>query len=190
VANIRSDERAVRRKLPARSAALGIAILAASLLIGGVVWAGVWDRPNMEPYRLPVNRNLLSRRLITRPHHDHPAWDFFTPSGTLVYAAQGGRVVATLHSGACGTGVVIDGFDGYRYTYCHGSKTLVSGGSRVHSGDPVMRSGSSGSATTAHLHFEVENASLRLKCPQPMLLSWWQGGQMTPASAPWSGCTS
>jgi Peptidase family M23 len=167
----------------------GLAVVLLALSIGTAVRAGVWDKPRIEPYRLPVARSLLSRSAITRPHHDHPAWDFFTPIGTKVYAVQAGRVVAALRSGACGTGVVIDGNDGYRYTYCHGSKTLVGGGSRVHSGDSIMLSGSSGSSTRAHLHLEVEDRSLRLKCPQPMLLSWWMGGQMTAAAAPSKGCT-
>src|SRR3712207_8293588 len=57
---------------------------------------------------------------------------------------------AVLRSGACGTGIVIDGFDGFRYTYCHGSRALVSAGRRVHSGDPVMRTGNSGSRSEEH----------------------------------------
>jgi hypothetical protein len=171
-----------------RARLVGISILL--LLFGGVGTAGVWSKPAIEPYRLPVARSLLSRSEILRPHHDHPAWDFFTRSGTRVYAAQAGRVVATLHSGGCGTGVVIDGYDGYRYTYCHGSRTFVGGGARVHSGDLIMLTGSSGSSTRAHLHFEVEDRALRLKCPQSMLLSWWEGRQMTAAAAPSRGCTS
>ena len=149
----------------------------------------VWDRPGVEPYRLPVSRVWLNRDNITRPHHDHPAWDLNLPTGTLAYAAQAGRVVAVLGSGSCGTGVVIDGFDGFRYTYCHGSRAVVRRGERVHSGDPVMRTGNSGSSGTPHLHFEIETRRLRLKCPQPLLLSWWRGGQKTPRQAPFSGCT-
>jgi Peptidase family M23 len=167
-----------------------IAVVVGVLLLGGAVSAGVWDRPKVEPYRLPIDRKLLSRAEIVRPHHDHPAWDFFTPSGTRVYAAQAGRVVATLHSGGCGTGVVIDGYDGYRYTYCHGSRTFVGGGAGVHSGDLIMLTGNSGSSSRAHLHFEVEDTALRLKCPQPMLFSWWTGRQLTAAAAPSRGCTS
>lgn len=164
-----------------------IAIVAAS---AGPSDAGsIWDRPGMEPYRLPVARSLLNRDNITRPHHDHPAWDLNVPTGTRSYSVQAGRVVAVLRSGACGTGVVIDGFDGFRYTYCHGSRALVRGNERVHSGEPVMKTGNSGSSSTPHLHLEIENRRFRLKCPQPLILSWWRGGQMTPRKAPSSGCT-
>ena len=155
----------------------------------GAVAESVWDKPGVEPYRLPVARTWLNRHKITRPHHDHPSWDLNVPTGTRADAAQAGRVVAVLRSGACGTGVVIDGFDGFRYTYCHGSRALVGAGERVHAGDPVLRTGNSGSSTKPHLHFEIETKRLRLKCPQPLLLSWWRGGQMTPRKAPFSGCT-
>ena len=173
----------------------GAALLFVVILLrfpGAVAVAGsVWDRPGVEPYRLPVARQWLTRKNITRPHHDHPAWDLNLPTGTRADAVQAGRVVAVLRSGACGTGVVIDGFDGFRYTYCHGSRALVSAGRRVHSGDPVIRTGNSGSSTTPHLHLEIETQRrLRLKCPQPLLLSWWKGGQMTPRQAPSSGCTN
>lgn len=183
--------RKARRSLRARGALVLLVLTAIPLTGADAVADSIWDRPGMEPYRLPVARKWLNRRNITRPHHDHPAWDLNLPSGTRADAAQAGRVVAVLRSGACGTGVVIDGFDGFRYTYCHGTKALVSAGRRVHSGDPVMRTGNSGSSTTPHLHFEIETQRrLRLKCPQPLLLSWWKGGQMTPRRAPFSGCTN
>ena len=145
----------------------------------------------MEPYRLPVARSLLTKKKIMRPHHDHPAWDFNTRVGTKTFSVQAGRVLAVLRSGSCGTGVVINGFDGYRYTYCHGSRALVRGSERVHSGELIMRTGNSGSSTTPHLHLEIETQpGLRLKCPQPLLLSWWRGGQMSPRRAPFGGCTN
>lgn len=149
----------------------------------------IWDRPGVEPYRLPVARKWLTRENITRPHHDHPSWDLNLPIGTKSFTVQAGKVVAVLHSGACGTGVVIDGYDGFRYTFCHGTRALVRANQRLHAGDPVMKVGSSGSATNVHLHFQIDTRRDRLKCPQPLILSWWRGGQMTPRQAPFSGCT-
>ncbi|MDQ4145934.1 MAG: M23 family metallopeptidase [Actinomycetota bacterium] len=166
--------------------------LAAFFFLAGLPSAGaesVWDKPGVEPYRLPVARHWLNRENITRPHHDHPSWDLNLPTGTRAYSVQAGRVVAVLHSGACGIGIVIDGFDGFRYTYCHGSAALVRANERLHAGEPVMRTGSSGSATNAHLHFQIDTRRDRLKCPQPLILSWWRGGQKTPRQAPFSGCT-
>jgi murein DD-endopeptidase MepM/ murein hydrolase activator NlpD len=151
--------------------------------------SGIWDRKGMEPYRLPLDRVWLSRNVLARPHHDHPASDLYVPMGTSVYAAQAGRVRAILSGSSCGLGVVIDGADGFRYTYCHGSSVAVGTGAHVNAGDKIMRSGNSGSSGRPHLHFEIEDARLRLKCPQPLMLSWWRGGQKTPRDAPYGGCS-
>ena len=168
-----------------------IAAMAASLFVPSKVSAGpIWSKKGMEPYRLPVSRVWLTKKRIMRPHHDHPAWDLNVPRGTKAFSAQAGNVIAVLHSGACGNGIVIDAFDGFRYTYCHGSRTLVRRGQRLHAGDLIMRTGSTGSATNNHLHFEIETRpGLRLKCPQPLVLAWWRGKQMTPRQAPFKGCT-
>jgi murein DD-endopeptidase MepM/ murein hydrolase activator NlpD len=161
----------------------------ASAFVPSASSSGIWDRKGMEPYRLPLDRVWLMRAALARPHHNHPSSDLYVPSGTRVYAAQAGRVRAVLSNASCGLGIVIDGADGFRYTYCHGSASLVSTGRYVHAGDPIMRSGNSGSSGAPHLHFEIEDAQLRLKCPQPLLLSWWQGGQKTPRDAPYGGCS-
>ena len=166
--------------------------LLTSLYLGAAGQAAaesIWDKPGVEPYRLPVARKWLNRENITRPHHDYPAWDMNLPAGTKAFTVQAGRVVAVLRSGACGDGVVIDGFDGFRYTFCHGTRALVRANQRLPAGDPVIRTGSSGSATNQHLHLQIDSPRDRLKCPQPLILSWWRGGQMTPRQAPSSGCT-
>jgi hypothetical protein len=150
----------------------------------------IWDRRGMEPYSLPLAREWLSHDVIVRPHHDHPATDIYVPAGTSVFSVQAGRVVAVIRGSNCGLGVVIDGVDGFRYTYCHASRSLVHARQEVRSGQKIMRSGTSGySWGRAHLHFEIEDARLRLKCPQPLIHSWWKGAQKTPRDAPSGGCT-
>lgn len=144
----------------------------------------------VEPYRLPVDRQWLDRGLILRPHHDHPAWDMNLPVGTPAYAVQAGKVRAVLTASGCGLGVVIDGADGLRYTYCHASRVTTSAGRVVHSGQQILRTGNSGSSGQPHLHLEIEQgAALTLICPQPLLLSWWRGRAMSPYDAPKRGCT-
>lgn len=168
---------------------LGACVLALALIPSAATSGSIWNRRGIEPYRLPLDRVWLTRGMLARPHHDHPASDLNVPVGTAVYAAQAGKVRAVLSGSSCGLGIVIDGADGYRYTYCHTSRVFVHGGGHVHSGDLIARSGSSGSAGTPHLHFEIEDARLRLKCPQPLLLSWWRGGQKTAQDAPYGGCS-
>ena len=177
------------RSRPRRLQALVCAAAIALAFVPTAGSSGIWDRKKMEPYRLPLARTWLSRAVLARPHHDHPASDLYVPSGTPVYAAQAGRVRAVLSNYGCGLGVVIDGADGFRYTYCHASGVAVGGGEYVHAGDRIMRSGNSGSSGRPHLHFEIEDARLRLKCPQPLMLSWWRGGQKTPKDAPYGGCS-
>lgn len=179
----------LRRRSTRTRAACCVLTIVLAALPGGASSASIWDRKGMEPYRIPLDRELLSRAAIVRPHHDYPSTDLYVPSGSLAYSVQAGRVRAVLHDGRCGLGIVIDGVDGYRYTYCHGSSALVSAGDRVHAGQKVMRTGNSGSSGRPHLHFEIEDASLRLICPQPLILSWWMGAQKTPAGAPYGGCS-
>jgi len=143
-----------------------------------------------QRYQVPVAERWLDRPAITAPHHDYPAWDMFVPSGTPVVAAHGGRVKIVLHGEACGNGVMIDGDDGFIYTYCHGSRTLVKQGQRVEVGDRVLISGGTGSAERPHLHFDIRTEGDVKICPQRLLLSWWRGGDAVPRAGATHGCTS
>ncbi len=154
-----------------------------------IVGAGP-GRLALEPYRLPLSRTVLNRAAIVRPHHDHPATDLYVPTGTPVFATQAGKVLAVLRGSSCGSGIVLNAADGYTHTYCHGSKILVSAGDRVHAGDRIMLSGNTGSSGRPHLHYEIEDSRSRNLCPQPLMLSWWKGGNAGPRSAPSHGCTS
>ncbi|MBA2438780.1 MAG: peptidoglycan DD-metalloendopeptidase family protein [Acidimicrobiia bacterium] len=142
-------------------------------------------------YTVPLAASTpgLSQTAMAKPHHDYPAWDFATPTGTPILAAAAGMVAATTSSGACGNGVVIDGTDGHRYTYCHGVSTGVARGESVAVGQQIMLSGSSGRSTGPHLHFQIVVGGTKV-CPQTLLLAWSEGIGTNPASAPTSGCTS
>jgi murein DD-endopeptidase MepM/ murein hydrolase activator NlpD len=168
-----------------RVAVAGVIALAPLPVVGAGPAEG-----RLEPYRLPLARTWLNEKVIMRPHHDHPATDLYVPTGTSVFAVQAGKIRAVLRGSSCGNGIVIDAADGFTHTYCHGSKILVSGGDRVHAGEKIMLSGNTGSSGRPHLHLEIEDAAFRNKCPQPLLLSWWKGGNAGPRSAPHKGCTS
>ncbi len=142
-------------------------------------------------YTLPLATSTpgLTPAAMARPHHDYPAWDFATPTGTPVLSAAGGLVVATTGDGRCGTGVIIDGGDGHRYTYCHGASTSVARGRTVAVGQQIMLSGNSGRSTGPHLHFQITVGGTKV-CPQPLLGDWSVGVGTNPASAPSSGCIS
>jgi hypothetical protein len=141
-------------------------------------------------YALPVARSLLSLEAINRPHHDYPAWDFSTPSGTPVFSVSAGTVVTITSGGNCGNGVIIDAPDGFEYVYCHASQTLVSGGATVSPGKRIMSSGDTGNSSGPHLHLQIRSPSGTLVCPQPLLEAWYQHIPLSPREAPTSGCVS
>ncbi|MFN8077253.1 MAG: M23 family metallopeptidase [Kineosporiaceae bacterium] len=89
----------------------------------------------------------------------HTGTDFGVPCGTTVRAAADGTVVLAGWAGGYGNRVVIDhgvvrGVS-LATTYNHNSRLLVSNGQRVSRGQAVSISGTTGSSTGCHLHFEV-----------------------------------
>lgn len=142
-------------------------------------------------YTVPLAASTpgLNLPAMARPHHDYPAWDFSTPTGTPILAAAGGLVAATTSSGDCGNGVIIDGVDGHRYTYCHAVSTSVARGQTVAVGQQIMLSGNTGRSSGPHLHLQITVAGTKV-CPQPLLQDWSNGIGTNPATAPTSGCIS
>ena len=93
------------------------------------------------------------------------------PEGSPVYAVRGGtvaRVVDWPHNCSqfgrcdqtCGVGVSINGDDGARYIYCHGTRLNgVDVGEIVAAGQLLMWSGNTGRSGAPHLHFEIRVAA-------------------------------
>jgi murein DD-endopeptidase MepM/ murein hydrolase activator NlpD len=88
--------------------------------------------------------------------HFHSGVDLAAPEGTAVRAAAGGIVRVAHDSGGCGlyVTIVVDGH--VRALYCHLSAALVSDSDHVITGQLIGEVGSTGLATGAHLHFEVQ----------------------------------
>lgn len=146
----------------------------------------------VDGYALPVDRRWYDEHpsWFTKPHHDYPAADVPVPTGTPIYSMTGGSVTATPTSGRCGIGVVIDGNDGARYTYCHGlpGSTTVVPGDRVEAGQQVMLSASTGNSTGPHLHLGIR-VDGENRCPQPLLVAIAEDLGPAPLTLPASGCT-
>ena len=107
---------------------------------------------------------------------------------------EGGSVI---FGGACGEGVIIDSYDGHRYTYCHGTNPLVSAGQRVTGGQPIMISGYSGSVyppgpAGAHLHLQIQRGfgTGPFVCPQVALHAWARNQGVAVSTLPAVGCVS
>jgi len=115
---------------------------------------------SVRPSLWPVNGTLLSsfgRR--TDPFSGegafHTGVDLSAPRGTAVRAAADG-IVSHAHWGAgYGRLVVVDHGNGLQTFYAHLSRIDVLPGQEVRRGQVVGAAGSTGRATSSHLHYEV-----------------------------------
>lgn len=85
----------------------------------------------------------------------HEGMDISAPRGTPIFAAARGTVVRAGRLAGYGDMVEIDHGHGYVTRYGHASTLLVRRGQRVERGDAIAQVGSSGIATSSHLHYEV-----------------------------------
>lgn len=113
------------------------------------------------PSILPTSGLLSSRfsRARAHPiHHQplpHEGVDISATRGTPILAAARGRVVRAQWVAGYGQMVEIDHGFGYTTRYGHASRILVRPGQRIERGDVIAQVGSSGIATSSHLHYEV-----------------------------------
>lgn len=85
----------------------------------------------------------------------HRGIDIAVDEGTPVRAMSRGRVAFAGTMSGYGYVVILDHGGGLRTLYAHLSALGVEAGQEVDGGAVIARSGSSGSATGPHLHFEV-----------------------------------
>lgn len=85
----------------------------------------------------------------------HNGVDFASPTGTAIYAAYDGVVVAASYSSTMGNYVMIDHGSNLYTIYMHASKLYVSKDDVVSRGTTIAAVGSTGRSTGPHLHFSV-----------------------------------
>lgn len=85
----------------------------------------------------------------------HAGTDLIVPEGTLVRAALPGTVRLVQEVGGYGLTVVIDHGRGWQTLYAHLLDLAVRPSQELTAGEPIGRVGSTGQASTAHLHFEL-----------------------------------
>ena len=113
------------------------------------------------PSILPTNGRLTSGFSSARLHpiHNrelpHEGVDLSARRGTPILAAANGRV--TMAGRRSGYGLVVELDHGYGYStlYGHASQVLVRPGQLVERGDVIAQVGTTGIATSPHLHYEV-----------------------------------
>lgn len=108
-----------------------------------------------SPYGMrlhPVHRQLKM----------HTGIDIACGNGTNIRAVAAGTIKFAGWMSGYGRIVIIRHANGFETRYAHCSRFLVKRGDKVNTGDKVARSGSSGTATGPHLHFEVRKRGRHL----------------------------
>ncbi|MFX4293625.1 peptidoglycan DD-metalloendopeptidase family protein [Streptomyces bohaiensis] len=85
----------------------------------------------------------------------HTGVDFTAPTGTTVRAASAGEVITAGRNASYGIQIVISHPDGTYSQYAHLSRSDVTAGQNVATGEAIGLVGSTGNTTGPHLHFEI-----------------------------------
>ncbi|MBG0859084.1 MAG: M23 family metallopeptidase [Bacteroidales bacterium] len=117
--------------------------------------------PMISPVNVMYRRGDGLKFREVHPVYGTPQWhhgqDFNVPYGTEVFATGSGKVIETgYNSGGFGNRVVIDHGYGFQSSYNHLSSIKVSEGMVIKRGDVVGLSGSSGTSSGPHLHYQIE----------------------------------
>jgi murein DD-endopeptidase MepM/ murein hydrolase activator NlpD len=114
-----------------------------------------------SPLRWPLQEPRLSSTFGSRWGKAHEGIDLAAPTGTAIYAADGGQV---LYAGEAVRGygkmVVVQHRSDLLTVYAHGSVLLVHTGDKIAAGQEIARVGQTGHATAPHLHFEVRRGQV------------------------------
>lgn len=111
----------------------------------------------------------------------HTGLDLIVPEGTPVFSVLPGTVRLVDEVGGYGLVVVVDHGLGWQSLYAHLLDVAVLPGESLAAGQAIGRVGSSGSARTAHLHFEwrqVRQGRLVAVDPAPLLQTIGKGSSV------------
>lgn len=123
-----------------------------------IILIGITDRPKTAPtgeFMVPVRSYVLSSPFGARWGRMHEGVDLAAPTGTSIYAADGGTVVRAGSYGGYGICLDIDHGNGVLTRYGHCSAIIVNVGDKVYKGQEVAKVGNTGHSTGSHCHFEI-----------------------------------
>lgn len=109
--------------------------------------------PRMRSKVIRVKNHHKKKRV--RYRGSHKGVDLNAPSGTSVFAAMDGQVIAVGRQRQYGNFVTIDHGNGVITHYGHHRANLVEVGDVVRRGQKIAEVGRTGNATGPHLHFEL-----------------------------------
>jgi len=155
-------------------------LAATALLIMTALGSSTGKCDEVKPVRVKLPFPAGSRYSVNQgnfgkfSHNDKPsayAWDFNLPEGSIVTAAAAGRIVDFKQDGKAGgpslafaptnNYVIIDHGGGHfsKYMHLQHESVKVKVGDIVRAGQAIALSGSTGFATSAHLHFQVNDCN-------------------------------
>lgn len=108
----------------------------------------------LSQFAIPSDGEVISSFGI-RSRRMHTGTDIKMNKGDTIFAAFYGRVTRAKYHYGYGNMVVVDHGNNLETSYSHLSAFLVEAGQNVTKGQPVGLAGSTGRATTNHLHFEI-----------------------------------
>jgi murein DD-endopeptidase MepM/ murein hydrolase activator NlpD len=96
----------------------------------------------------------------TNAKRRHDGIDISAPEGTLIRAAESGKVVYSDNKmRGYGNLIIIEHQDNFFTIYAHNEENVVKEEVLVKQGDIIARVGKTGNATGPHLHFEIRKGS-------------------------------
>lgn len=107
-------------------------------------------------YRLGDGMKFREKHPVLGTSQWHHGQDFSTPYGTEVYATGSGKVIEAGWKGGFGNCILIDHGYGYQSTYGHLSNIKVTVGMNIKRGDLIGLSGSTGTSSGPHLHYQID----------------------------------
>lgn len=136
-----------------------------------VILVGTAAKPKTAPtgvFGMPIRNYTLTSAYGYRWGRTHQGLDMAAPTGTPIYASDGGTVTISSWQSGYGYCIYIDHGNGYTTRYGHCSKLLVDAGTKVYKGQEIALCGSTGNSTGPHLHFEIRKGGEALD-PGPTL---------------------
>ncbi len=112
----------------------------------------------LSGFFLPSNGKVISR-FGPRNGRMHSGTDIKMNRGDTIFAAFSGKVTRAKYHYGYGNMLAVDHGNSLETSYAHLSGFLVDVGDFVEKGQPVGLAGSTGRATTNHLHFEIREGN-------------------------------
>ena len=113
------------------------------------------ERVGTGTFIYPLKTYVITSRFGIRWGRMHKGVDLAAPSGTKIYAADGGVVTHTGWNDSYGYYVIIDHGGLFETYYAHCSQILVSEGDKIYQGQNIALVGNTGNSRGPHVHFEV-----------------------------------